>query len=250
MSKIKINDINDFMDTLTSSSRKKTTYRILNEIFSKARELNYVKVNVMAYIVDNFEDKDTIRIVKDKYLPTQEQEDKFLEFIRSKNFFLYNLAIFLIYSGLRIGEALGLEYNSDIDLDNNIIHINKIFNTVTKKIATPKTNTSIRDVPLFEKAKEAVLAIKMQNPTGRIFTILQYEDIFRRLKRYSTKLGLNITPHTFRHIFASKCYAMGIDDKIIQKWLGHASISTTLNSYVTVMRDEEIKAIYTINNHL
>ena len=38
-------------------------------------------------------------------------------------------------------------------------------------------------------------------------------------------------PHAIRHTFCSRCYEKGIDVKVTQKWMGHSSITITLDYY-------------------
>ena len=41
-----------------------------------------------------------------------------------------------------------------------------------------------------------------------------------------------ITPHTFRHTFATRCIELGFDVKSLSEILGHASVNITMNRYV------------------
>ena len=47
-----------------------------------------------------------------------------------------------------------------------------------------------------------------------------------------------ITPHTFRHTFATRCFEAGIDAKVVQKFLGHYSISITLDLYTHITNEK------------
>ena len=49
------------------------------------------------------------------------------------------------------------------------------------------------------------------------------------LRRYVQKLGIskNVTPHTFRHTFATLLLEENVDIRYIQNMLGHSTISTT-----------------------
>ena len=49
-----------------------------------------------------------------------------------------------------------------------------------------------------------------------------------------------ITPHSFRHTFATRCFESGINGKIVQKYLGHSSMAMTMDLYTHV--DENLMA--------
>ena len=48
------------------------------------------------------------------------------------------------------------------------------------------------------------------------------------------------TPHSLRHTFATRCVERGVKPKALQKLMGHASISTTLDIYVHATEDEMV----------
>ena len=54
------------------------------------------------------------------------------------------------------------------------------------------------------------------------------------LTRFPIDYMERITPHCFRHTFATRCFESGIDFKIIQKYLGHASLKMTADLYVHI----------------
>lgn len=49
--------------------------------------------------------------------------------------------------------------------------------------------------------------------------------------------------HTFRHTFATRCFEAGIDPKVVQKYLGHASINMTLDLYMHVTEEKAFMEI-------
>ncbi|HIW56989.1 MAG TPA: tyrosine-type recombinase/integrase [Firmicutes bacterium] len=48
------------------------------------------------------------------------------------------------------------------------------------------------------------------------------------------KIHLDVTTHILRYTFATRCFEAGISPKVIQTYLGHADISTTMNIYIHV----------------
>lgn len=74
------------------------------------------------------------------------------------------------------------------------------------------------------------------------------QSVRRIIKKYSEKLNLSIsiTPHMFRHTFATSLLDAGVDIRYIQSLLGHSSISTTqIYTHVTTKR----QAILLSENH-
>lgn len=131
----------------------------------------------------------------------------------------------LLYSeGLRIAEALSLR-PGDIDFDNEWI--------------TPigKGNKQ-RLVPLGEKAKKNLKAW-MEGPrlalSPKSNTVILNSHgkrmsrmgAWKLIQRYTAHLDKHVTPHTFRHSFATHCLEAGMDLRVLQELLGHASVTTT-----------------------
>ena len=55
----------------------------------------------------------------------------------------------------------------------------------------------------------------------------KYFHLLRMVKHYSNKCGLNLTPHSLRHAFATHMYEAGADINFIQTLLGHAYLQTS-----------------------
>jgi len=133
----------------------------------------------------------------------------------------------LLYSsGLRLAELAGLQLN-DVDLAEGTVR-------VTGKGA--KT----RIVPVGAKAREALrdwIRVRPQlekTPSGAMFISrigrpLSTRNIQARVQYWARRLGLpqGVSPHTFRHSFATHLLESSGDLRAVQELLGHADISTT-----------------------
>ncbi len=154
--------------------------------------------------------------------------------------------LFLLYTGCRRGEALGIRW-SDIDFDNNIIYIRR--NVVFKNNRAVendflKTKAGLRAVPLLSplrvvlEAQKRISAFVFPNADGELMSETQFNN---RLRAYKKATGAVFTPHQLRHEFATVLYEAGVDEGAAQKIMGHADIRTTQNIY-THIRQSKIDA--------
>jgi integrase len=156
-------------------------------------------------------------------------KDETILFDRLKKTKFYNICKFILYTGLRKGEAVALTWE-DIDFSKETIKVNKSLdydNDVTK---TTKTQSGIRTIPLFPKALETLQNIGIKQ-SGLVFEGIDAASLTNSLKYHSEKIGLDLAPHNLRHTFATRCLEAGIEPKVVQEWLGHKSYATTINTY-------------------
>lgn len=185
-------------------------------------------------------------------------QKKIMRFVED-NFTFRNLGIFICLStGVRIGEICALTWE-DIDTENGIIHIRKTIQRIYIRensvrhtelmIDTPKTATSIRDIPM---TKDLLSVLKpLRKVVNENFFVLT-NDIAptepRTYRNYYKKLlaKLDIPPikfHGLRHSFATRCIESHCDYKTVSVILGHSNISTTLNLYVHPNYEQKKKCI-------
>ena len=159
--------------------------------------------------------------------------------------------------GLRRSEVLGLRWQA-VDFDENKITINHTVTEVhidgEKKIIAAdrtKTKSSYRSFPMSDTVKEKLLAwreVQKENrricgncyntddldyiftdEMGNRFKPRYIEDAFPKLLEQN---GLRkIRFHDLRHTCASLMHKMGLSPKEVQEYLGHSTVSITLNIY-------------------
>lgn len=174
--------------------------------------------------------------------------------------------ILTLYTGLRLGELLGLKFG-DIDFDEKTIKIRrtlnrlKVYDDKNKKtdivIGEPKTDKAKRVIPLQDflipllkahKArifKERAIVCNlyenndfvMCNEFGRYLEPRTYQDFFKKMLKKSNIQNTNF--HTLRHTFATRALESGFDVKVLADILGHADASTTLNKYAHALPDHK-----------
>lgn len=159
----------------------------------------------------------------------------------SKKSYLIGIVICL-YTGLRIGELLALKWE-DIDFQNRIIHITKSCHdgkredsSFGKIIDTPKTPSSVRDIPI-PKNLLGILRTYKKAPDLWIISDGKREMTTRRYQRNFESLLIKLgIPHrgfhALRHTFATRAAERGVDIKTLSEILGHKSSAITLNRYV------------------
>lgn len=149
----------------------------------------------------------------------------------------------LLATGARIGELINIKI-SDIDFSNREIKVlgkgNKericYFNEHCHQALNNYINDS-RNVLLKNKKSDRLFI----NHVGGNLTDRGVRDILDKIIQKSS-LKNKVTPHTFRHTFATMLLNEGCDLKSVQELLGHVNLSTT--SIYTHLTNDRIKDIY------
>ena len=151
--------------------------------------------------------------------------------------------IICLYTGLRIGELLALEW-SDIDFQKAELSVNRTCHDSKNKDGsycritdTPKTEHSRRVIPLprqlipilreMKKGSSSPLVIVGERPP---LSVRSYQRSFELLLK---KTGIPRKGfHALRHTFATRAIECGMDVKSLSEILGHKNPTVTLNRYV------------------
>ncbi len=142
------------------------------------------------------------------------------------------------YAGLRLGELRGLEW-ADIDHGEKLIHVRRGWDDSEGEI-DPKSKAGRRTVPIIADLATALFALYKSAPaesfpivfpsdTGARFAIGRTNE---RAKKAWAAAGLEpIGLHEARHTFASTAIAAGCNVKELSVYMGHSSITVTLDLY-------------------
>ena len=135
-----------------------------------------------------------------------------------------------LYScGLRVSELVNLKYE-DIFFDEGFI---RVIGKGNKQRLVPVSPSVAKEIDLYEVATRNHMNIKPGNESfvflNRRGAKLTRVMIFTIIKNLVEKAGIrkNISPHTFRHSFATHLLEGGANLRAIQEMLGHESITTT-----------------------
>lgn len=161
---------------------------------------------------------------------TKEQAKKVLDYLDDKHLPLYLICLFGLHAGLRRGEIFGLKYGDIDPLKNRI--------TVQRSYDGPTKNGKTRQVPISDRLATALERkdYLTKPATEAIFDVF---DPNYDLKMITKLLGIRpITVHDLRHTFATLALEGGVSPRTVQSWLGHSSLTTTLNIYWSALPTE------------
>ena len=249
----------------------KIIYIILSEIFSYAHSEGDLSRNPMHNV--KMPKKATFKPERE-IVALESDEVRAVERIaemKSKNgrpcIMQAHALVFLVHTGLRCGEFLALKW-SDIDFESRIVTVNKNMSMVydrdkdgvrikhkKARIKCTKTASGNRIVPLNTKAIAALNSLKAvyremdivsdSVAVTRKGTTLSSDQLRRVLRRVLAYAGIDkpFTLHQLRHTFATQALNAGIPITVVSKWLGHANISVTYNTYIHVLESAEAAAV-------
>ena len=173
---------------------------------------------------------------------TKDQLNLFLETVKDHRWF--PIYVLLIYGGFREGEVLGIHVE-DCDMVNRAINVRHAVLTLKGGLVVtePKTESSKRVVTLPKFAYQVLKnhLEQINKNQGLIFTTGSGKPVSPRNLIRHFKLALksadlpDIRVHDLRHSHASLLLSAGVNPKIVQERLGHASIVLTLNTYSHVI---------------
>ncbi len=154
---------------------------------------------------------------------TEDEVEKVLKAAAERSYRDYLMLKTVLQCGLRISELLSLKKESIVDYRGR-----KVLRVIGK-------GGKERFIPLTGEFAEELCRYAETCQTERLFP-LTYQGakyIFNRIKE---KTGINLHPHKLRHTFATILVDRGVDIRVIQAFLGHASPNTSAR-YAKV-RDE------------
>ena len=237
-----VRQLSDFYD----KSPDKITEEELEKYFLHCIEVkrwssNTLKISIVGirFYYQNVLKKDwpvfnLVKAKSEKRLPTilsQEEVRKLLSCISTHHNFVYFKTLYAC--GLRLNEGLNLEV-SDIDAQRNMVHVHRGKGAKDRYIYLPDAIIILlreywkmhRNPRLLFPAvgRNCKMAHTSTTPMNR-------ESVQGALRRAKDKSGIQkkqVSPHTLRHSYATHLLEAGVNIRLIQRYMGHSSLDTTM----------------------
>ena len=175
-----------------------------------------------------------------EHLYKERDAEKYSEW--HKNIILRDIAVVetLFSTGLRISELCHLQ-NKYVDLKNGVLCIQG--KGGKERYLQIGNNDVLSVLNVYKKCFEAGIKKHVYFFVNRYGDPLSEQSARHMIHKYADELqvDINITPHMFRHSFATYLMEEDVNIRYIQKMLGHSSITTTqIYTYVSTEKEKEI----------
>ena len=231
-----------------ANSTIKKMYIILNQCFKEALKRKIIIDNPM---LDVRKPKSTKKTKKIRALTLDEQK-KLVEVIRNENVRYAEQMLISMFTGMRMGEINALSVN-DLNLNFNFINIDKTISKGEHGEAfvndTAKTENGNRQIPINETVRpviEKVISEYKLTDDNVLFhtsvgTLIATSVVNTEFRRIVNKYGIqdktvkgDLSLHSLRHTYATRCIESGMPPKVLQHLMGHSDIKVTLDTYADV----------------
>jgi integrase len=158
------------------------------------------------------------------------------------------------FAGLRLGELRGLRWG-DIDFDGGVIRVERAIDEATGRVIPPKSEKGRRRVPLVEAVKDALQTLAGGPGSGRyVFGgDAPFDATAARRRAARAWKAAAVDPigfHEARHTYASLMIAAGVNAKALSTFMGHATITITIDRYGHLMPGSEAEAASLLEAYL
>lgn len=218
IAKVTREEVVDFLSTLVpySTSTIKQIYELICIGYGEASNKKIIEENFMTGYRRVIKPKSKYDSNKRKALTIKEEKIlvdylNSVDYSKCRNKYLFLL---MLTTGIRIGEALVIDYEKDIDLENNELTI--------RRTQTKDENGKMHEETSINSCLKRI-AIKLNIGT--------FEDTNNKGK-IVTKTDVH--NHMLRGIFATRCAEAKIAPVVLQQILGHKDITITMEYYIDV----------------
>ncbi len=161
-----------------------------------------------------------------------------------------------LYAGLRRGELLALRWE-DVDLAFGVIRVERCWDA-KEGVVEPKSRAGRRTVRIPAALRDHLVAHKLRSGrhVGLVFGTTYAQpftpsNVRKRANAAWGRAGLEpIGLHECRHTFASLMIAAGVNAKALSAYMGHSSVTITLDRYGHLMPGNEREAAARLDAYL
>ncbi|TBN56490.1 site-specific tyrosine recombinase XerD [Glaciihabitans arcticus] len=156
----------------------------------------------------------------------------------------------LLYAtGARVSEAVALNVDDILGDEHGAAEVVRLFGKGNKQRIVPVGSYARAALDAYLVRARPILSVRGPS-TPALFLGIRGQRVSRqnawliiRAAAGRAKLGFDISPHTFRHSFATHLLAGGADVRVVQELLGHSSVATT--QIYTLVTADTLRDMYT-----
>lgn len=240
-------------------------YNQLRQTFKEAVRRKIIKDNPMDELKKPKSKKAERKV---RALSTEEQAKLVDILLTDKSIKYVPQMLISMFTGMRMGEVNALTIN-DINTKFNFINVDK---TITRKEhgrafvnTSPKTAKGNRQIPINTMVKpiiDQVLSGYVPTADNMLFhtsrnsivttnqVSMEYQRVFDKYSVLDKTIKGDVTLHSLRHTYETRCIEGGMPPKVLQTLLGHTDIRITLDTYSDVFENFQSENVAKVDSYL
>jgi integrase len=202
--------------------------KTVNNVLTLAKTIAYYAVRKGLLQASPWERVELLpRVEQDFDFWTVDERERFLAHCRSRDPELWELALVACHTGLRRGELKALE-RGQLDLETRQIRVNATYSEKLKRRLNRTKSRRSEVVRMNEPTYLVLRSRALAAPSAPVFRPELFSDLYDRLQRRCKEFGMRaISPHDWRHTFASTLVMGGVPIYTVQKLMRHGSVQMT-----------------------